>query len=97
MDAAVVTNTDEQASAVGVGERRDGARQLGSIRDFVLEILLLVLALSYHVLQSANHTVLLVDVVEVLQLLEVVGAQVCPAVVGVAVSLYGQRLLALVE
>ena len=43
---AVVADTNEQATAVGIGKGGHGTRQLAGISDTVLEVLLLVLALA---------------------------------------------------
>ena len=43
---AIILDTDEQAPSVGIGKRREGARNLACIGDFVFEILLLVFALG---------------------------------------------------
>ena len=42
----IILDTNEQAATVGVGKRREGARNLAHIGDLVLEILLLVFALG---------------------------------------------------
>ena len=45
MHLAIVAHTNQQASAIGVGKSRNRLRQLRSIHHFVLEILLIMLAL----------------------------------------------------
>ena len=45
-EVAVVADTNEQATAVGIGKGGHGTRQLAGIGDTVLEVLLLVLALA---------------------------------------------------
>ena len=50
-DVAVVAHADEQPSAVGIGKGRDGAGQFLGVHHLVFEVLLLVLALCYQLLQ----------------------------------------------
>ncbi len=42
----IVLDANEQASSVGIGKSREGARNLARIGDLILEILLLVFALG---------------------------------------------------
>ena len=44
---AVVADTDEQATAVGIGKGGDGFCQFPGINNTVFEVLLLVLAFTY--------------------------------------------------